>query len=237
MLTILLPTRALVSVDFPAFGRPTKLIKPDLKLTRLILAPVTARVLALLTGVLLLAAACTSSGSTVGVSLRPAVPTGSAGAHVHPRKFHEVPAKSCPLASTNSVRNTMGMRLGKVTRLRGHDVSGCRFYALQGSSLSSSEHLPGPTQPVLEIIVRRYGTVTEAQDVVALTARAAHNAQRLNLGKVKGACFQTNFYAKDHGKDWACAAAKKRTEVVIHSVDTTGTFSTASMLRAVLGRV
>jgi hypothetical protein len=236
-MTILLPTSAFVSVDFPAFGRPTKLTKPDLKLTRPILAPVTARVLALLTTIALLAAGCTSSGSTAGVSLRPAVPTGSAGKTVHPRKVHEVPAKSCPLASADSVRNTMGMRLGKVTRLRGFAVSGCRFYALQGSSLSSSEHLPGPKQPVLEIVTRRYGTPSEAQNVVALTARSGHNPQQVSLGKTKGACFQTNFYPKDHGKDWACAAAKKSTEVIVRSVDTTGTFSTATILRAVLGRV
>ena len=34
VITILLPTRALVSVDLPAFGRPTKQQKPDRKLTR-----------------------------------------------------------------------------------------------------------------------------------------------------------------------------------------------------------
>jgi hypothetical protein len=131
----------------------------------------------------------------------------------------------------------MGMRLGKITRLSGRAVAGCRFYALQGSSLSTSEHLPGPGQPVLEIITKRYATAVEAQDVVALTARSAHNAQRVKLGKTKGACFQINFFAKDHGKDWACAASKKRTEVIVHSVDTTGSFSTATILRAVLRRV
>ena len=34
VMTILLPTKALVSVDFPALGRPTKQQKPDRKLTR-----------------------------------------------------------------------------------------------------------------------------------------------------------------------------------------------------------
>jgi hypothetical protein len=227
----------LVSVDFPAFGRPTKLTKPDLKLTRPILAPVTARVLALLTALALVGAGCSSSDSTAGVSLRPAVPSGSASARFEPGKAHEVPAKSCALASAASVRNTLGMRLGRLTRLTGTGVRGCRFYALQGSSLHASEHLPGPKQPVLEILVRRYASATEAHNVVVLTARSGHNAQRVSLGKTKGVCFQTDFYRKDHGKDWACAASKKRVEVVIHSVDTTGTFSTATILRAVLRRV
>ena len=136
------------------------------------------------------------------------------------------------------MRDTIGMRLGKLTRLRGGGVvSGCRFYALQGSPLSASEHLPGPKQPVLEILVHRYGTPFTAASVVTLTARSGHHPHRVSLGKTKAACFQTNFYPKDHGKDWACAASKKRIEVVVRSVDTTGTFNTVTILRAVLNRV
>jgi len=129
------------------------------------------------------------------------------------------------------------MRLGRITRLTGAGVSGCRFYALQGSPLHASEHLPGPKQPVLEIIARSYPSELSAHNAVATDARSGHSAQRASFGKIEGACFQTNFYPKDHGQDWACAANKQRTEVVIHSVDTTGTFSTASILRSVLRRV
>jgi hypothetical protein len=185
----------------------------------------------------MLLAGCSSSGSPGDGSARPGSPSGGSGGPGHPGKVREVAAHSCPLATAASVRNTMGMRLGRITRLKGSDVSGCRFYALQGSSLHASEHLPGPKQPVLEIVVHRYASVFTAQNVVALTARAGHNPQRVSLGPTKGACFQINFYPKDHGKDWACAASKKRTEIVVRSVDTTGTFSTATILRAVLRRV
>jgi hypothetical protein len=197
---------------------------------------VNTRVLAVLAGVALLAG-CTSSGSPGGSS-QPVAPSGSSSGKHQPGKVHEVHASSCPLASESSVRDTIGMRLGKITRLRGGGiVSGCRFYALQGSPLTASEHLPGPNQPVLEIIVHRYGTAFTAANVVTLTARSGHNPHRVSLGKTKGACFQTNFYPKDHGKDWACAASKKRIEVVVRSVDTTGTFSTATILRSVLNSV
>jgi hypothetical protein len=223
----------------PAFGRPTKLTKPDLKLTRLILAPVPARVLAVLTGLLLLAG-CTSSGSPAGSSRHPGqvVPTGKPSLdNVNPTHFREMPAHSCPLASETSVRNTMGMRLGRITRLRALGISGCRFYALQDSSLHASEHLPGPKQPVLEIVTDRYPTAVEAHNGIVFTARSGHNAQRMKIGKIEGACFQTDFYPKDHGADWACAANKGRTAVVVRSVDITGTFGTATILRAVLRRV
>lgn len=193
--------------------------------------------MAVLTVLVLLGAGCSSSGSAGNASLRPAVPSGSGGKQFHPRKVRELPANSCPFASADAVRNTIGMPLGRISRLRATALKGCRFYAHQGSSRNASEHLPGPTQPVLEILVRHYGTTVTAHNVVVLTARRAHNAQRVNLGKARGACFQTNFYPNDHGKDWACAASKKRTEVVVHSVDTAGTFGTATILRAVLGRV
>jgi hypothetical protein len=239
-MTILLPTSAFVSVDFPAFGRPTKLTKPDLKLTRLILAPVTARVPALLIAIALLVAGCTSSGSPSGSSRHPGqiVPTGRPSFQVvGPAGIREVRAHSCQFASATAVRNTMGMRLGRITRLTGTRVSGCRFYALQGSYLHAKEHLPGPEQPVLEIVTHRYASAREAHNAVVLIARSGHNPQRESFGKIEGACFQTNYYPKDHGQDWACAANKRRIEVVIHSVDTTSTINTQSILRAVLHRV
>jgi len=192
------------------------------------------RVLAVLT-VIALTAGCSSSDPGFVV----ATPTGS-GPHAGPGKLgpvHEVPAGSCPLARADFVRNTMGMRLGRLTRLHGAGVSGCRFYALQNSPLHTSEHLPGAKQPVLEILVRRLPTAVEAHDAVVLLARTGANVHRVHLGHTTGACFQTHFYPKDRGKDWACAASVRRTVVVVHSVDTTGTFGTATVTRAVLRRV
>ena len=151
--------------------------------------------------------------------------------------IRETKAHSCPLAGAQFVRDTMGMRLGRITRLHGGGATGCRFYALQDSALHASEHLPGPKQPVLEIVVRRFPTPVEAHNAVVLVARAGRDAQRVDLGRAVGACFQTAFYPKDRGKDYACAANVGRIEVVVHSVDTTGTYSTATVTRAVLRRV
>jgi hypothetical protein len=90
---------------------------------------------------------------------------------------------------------------------------------------------------VLEIVTDRYPTAVEAHNAVVVAARSGHNPQRVRLGKIEGACFQTNFYPKDQGQDWACAANKQRTEVVVRSVDTTGTIGTETILRSVLHRV
>ncbi|MDT4916636.1 MAG: hypothetical protein QOH89_1336 [Pseudonocardiales bacterium] len=184
-------------------------------------------------------AGCTSGTGEQDIGSPPAgssgapsgAPSGSAG------PVRETPAHSCRFADPAFVRNAMGMRLGRITRLAGGGVTGCRFYALQDSSLHTSEHLPGPHQPVLEIVVRRFASPVEANNAVVFVARAGAHAQRVDLGRITGDCFQTAFDPKDNSKDWACAANAGRTEVLVHSVDTTGTFSTATVIRAVLRRV
>jgi hypothetical protein len=148
---------------------------------------------------------------------------------------HAAAAASCPFAAPDFVRDTIGMRLGRITVLRsGGRTVGCRFYALQNSPLHNSEHLPGPNQPAVEIVTQRFASATAAHNSFVLLASTGKNAQQIDLGRVVGVCFQTDFYPKDHGTDWACAASVGRTEIVVRTVDTTGTFSTAAVMRAVL---
>ena len=151
--------------------------------------------------------------------------------------MHETAARSCPLASTLFVRNTIGLRLGKITRLRGGGIAGCRFYGLQDGSLSQSEHLPGPNQPVLEVVVRQFDSAVDAHNAVVARATAGRQAHTVQFGRVRGACFQTAFYPKDHGEDWACGANLGKVEVLVYSVDTTASFSVVAVTRAVLRRV
>lgn len=150
-----------------------------------------------------------------------------------------VAARSCPLATTAFVRDTMGMRLGRLTVLRsGGRTVGCRFYALQGGALHASEHLPGPRQPVAEIVTQRYGSAVAAHNAFVLAARAGRNPQQTPLGGGRvGVCYQTDFYPRDAGQDWACGVSVGTVRVLVRTVDTTGTFSTASVTKAVLARV
>jgi hypothetical protein len=132
----------------------------------------------------------------------------------------------------------MGMRLGLIAVLRsaGH-VVGCRFYALQNSPLHTSEHLPGPHQPVVEIATARFRTALAAHNAFVQMGNAGKNVQRADLGRTTGICFQAPFYPKDRGNDWACAASVGRIEVVVRGVDTTGSFSTAELTKVVLQHV
>ena len=132
----------------------------------------------------------------------------------------------------------MGMRLGRLTVLRsGGKIVGCRFYALQGTSLSASEHLPGPKQPVVQITTQQYVTATGAHNAFVSLGTANKSVERADLGRTTGVCFQTGFYPKDHGTDWACAASVGRTEVVVRTVDNTGSLNAVTLTKAVLRRV
>lgn len=128
------------------------------------------------------------------------------------------------------------MRLGRITVLRAKGkLVGCRIYALQGGPLARSEHLPGPNQPALEVTTARYTSAVAAHNAFVRVARRGHNPEQAGLGHgIVGVCFQSDFYPKDHGNDWACAASKGRLTVLVRSVDTTGSFNTIAVTKAVL---
>ena len=198
--------------------------------------------LLLLLGVLGTLAGCTSSGTTPSpapgttisstVTVAPSTPPMPSAAPTH-----VTAAEFCPLVSTAFVHDTMGMRLGRLTVLRsGGRVVGCRFYALQGSF--SNEHLPGPHQPAVEITTWRYATALAAHNGFVLAARAGHDPQQTPLGRGgTGVCYQAPFDPKDHGQDFACGASVGVVRVLVRTVDTTSTFNTAAVTRAVLRRV
>ncbi len=171
-----------------------------------------------------------SSTVTVAASTPPAPSSG-------PTRV--VAAEFCPLVATSFVHQTMGMRLGRLTLLRsGGRTVGCRFYALQGGALHSTEHLPGPKQPVVEIATWRYATATAAHNAFVLAARAGRNPQQTPLGRGgTGVCYRVAFYPKDHGQDWACGASVGAVRVLVRTVDVTAGPSTAAVTRAVLRRV
>lgn len=114
------------------------------------------------------------------------------------------------------------MRLARVTVLR-NDVRtiGCRFYALQNSPLADSEHLPGPKQPAVEVVTQRFATAVAAHNAFVRRAEKGRNPQQRKLTpSTTAVCFQTDFYAKDHGQDWACGFSKATTSVVVRTVVT-----------------
>lgn len=129
-------------------------------------------------------------------------------------------APACPWLDEQATADEVGMRLARSTVLRsGGRVVGCRFYALQDSPLHTSEHLPGPHQPAVEITTQRYRAARDAHNAFVLAARHGSDVLRAEVapGNV-GLCFRTDFYARDDGRDWACTFSVERTVVTVRTV-------------------
>ena len=198
-----------------------------------------------LAAVALLASCTSGGGSPPSPSVRTETvthtrsATGEATAPISTGPTRATTAAKCPLLPTQQAADHVGMRLARVTVLRsGGRVVGCRFYALQDSPLSESEHLPGPKQPVIEITTVRYPSELAAHNAFVRLAERGSNVQTASIvGQAPGACFQTDFYAQDDGKDWACAFSKGDTMVLVRTVVTSPALSAILVARAVAERI
>lgn len=143
---------------------------------------------------------------------------------------------TCPYAAKQFVQDTIGMRLSRLTLLSsGGRVVGCRFYALQGSPLHASEHLPGPNQPAVEISTQRYRSAVDAHNAFVLAARAGRNPEPVSLDGTPADCFQTAFDPHDAGADWACGTSRGTRMLLVRTVDNTSSFNAQALTRRVLG--
>ena len=145
-------------------------------------------------------------------------------------------AADCPFAGTGAVMKIMGMRLSHVTVLRsGGRTVGCRFYAIDTGPLAKTENLPPPDQPAVEITTQRFASATIAHNASVRTAERGTNVQQIAFGAATGLCFQTAFYGRDHGADYACTINSGSTQLLVRTVDTTGTLDTSAVTTAALG--
>ena len=126
-------------------------------------------------------------------------------------------AVTCPILMTQTAADTTGMRLARVQVLRqGGTTIGCRFYALQGSPLATSEHLPGPNQPVVEITSSTFANTIAAHNALARLADAGTDPAQYTISDgIIAVAFRTRFDPSDGAKDWAVAFNKDSTLVVI----------------------
>ncbi|HZY77189.1 MAG TPA: hypothetical protein VFE40_12795 [Jatrophihabitantaceae bacterium] len=153
---------------------------------------------------------------------------------------------SCRLLSERTVAGDVGMRLARVTVQRaGGKQVGCTFYALQhptsecGPSCLAGEHLPGPHQPAVQLLLTRYASTTAAHNAMVRTAEAGRGAQQVGVGGGRiGLAYQIAFYRKDHGRDWACAFNVGSTLAEVRTVTTRTSFNAVAVakhLAAILG--
>ena len=133
------------------------------------------------------------------------------------------------------------MRLDKITVLRsGGKVVGCRIYGLQypadgcSQSCLDAENLPPGNQPALEITTQRYANATDAHNAFVRLAETGTSVQQAEVASGNtGLCFQTDFYAADKGKDWACTFSVGPTMVVVRTVIAQVAFSAIEVTKAV----
>jgi hypothetical protein len=151
---------------------------------------------------------------------------------------------SCPYLAKQSAADQAGMRLDKITKLTqsGRTV-GCRFYALEhpgdgcDASCLAAEHLPPGNQPAIEIVSTKYASSTAARNAFILLAEKGSNYQQEQIrAGLKGLCYQTNFWAHDNGKDWACAFSVGATMVVIRTVVTDPALNVVEIASAIVGK-
>jgi hypothetical protein len=127
------------------------------------------------------------------------------------------------------------MRLARTEVLVGRGrIVGCRFYAVQGSALHSSERLPGPHQPVIAITSTRFRSELAARGALVRLARGGRNAQRASAAGAAGICYQQRFYPPDRGRDWACAFADGATVVLVRTVVTSPALDVVRLGRAIM---
>ena len=194
-------------------------------------------------------AGCTSSGTSAPSSLpgstnyttvtqtKPVpTPTISTPKPVTVGPTKAATASACPLLATQTAVDTGGMRLGRVTVLTASGkLVGCRFYGQQSpndqcnATCLAKEKLPPGKQPAIEITTVRYRSDLDAHNAIALIARSGTQPQQVDIGTNNiGVCYQTTFYVKDAGKDWACTFSIAKLAVVVKTVA-----SLSSIARAV----
>ncbi len=145
---------------------------------------------------------------------------------------------ACPFLDVATAAADVGVRMGRITVLSaGGKPIGCRFYADQDPSYRASEHLPGPNQPVMQLVSSHYPDATAAHNATVRIAQAGHNAYQASLGAgIEGISFQTRFDPADGDRDWAYAFRKGKTRVVVATVQVDTAFNARAVASHIAGK-
>ena len=145
---------------------------------------------------------------------------------------------ACPLLETPTAASDVGVRMGRVVTLSsGGKAVGCRFYASQDPQYRASEHLPGPNQPVLQIVSSRFSDPTAAHNYMVRRAESGTNAHQDDLNSTtEGISFQTRFDPDDKGQDWAFTFRRNVTVVVVTTAQRDASFDARAVASSIVGR-
>jgi hypothetical protein len=142
--------------------------------------------------------------------------------------------KRCPYIGSNftdgtpNVADIEGDRVYRTTVITTMKPVGCRFY-----------FWASPYEAVADIVTYRYATAADAQNAMALTARAGKHPETVPslVPGVKGVLFQTRFFGQDGSNDWACAFTKGSLLVIVHTQQTDVSFNAKELAAAVAPKI
>lgn len=143
--------------------------------------------------------------------------------------------RACPyIASTPeqnpkvNVADIEGDHVYRTTVLTNLTPVGCRFYFYAGSF-----------EAIADIVPRTFATALDAHNAMVLTATKTGTEAEGKPNIVPGVdavLFRTSFFGPDHAQDWACAFAKGRVMVVVHTQRTDQSVSALSLAQAIAGK-
>jgi hypothetical protein len=186
-----------------------------------------------------------ADGSTVNVTetqtltLPPSTPASSASsAYVVPpatsvAALHDAKAPMpagetegpCPYIANTDVANLEGDHVYRSSVLTTTTPPGCRFY-----------FYAGPFEAIADIVATTFATATDAYNAMVATGAAgvaAEGAKNLIPG-VDAVLYKTTFFGQDGTNgDWACAFAKGKVMVVVHTQQTNVSYNARAIATAV----
>ena len=186
--------------------------------------------------------ACVKSKTTIVYSTdtttHTATPSAGPTGPVDTRKVVVSDAAACPMLSATDAAQLGGMRLARIQVLkRGTSVVGCRFFAIQGSYLAASEHLPGPNQPVIEIDSSRYATELDAHNALAVISTKGTDQNQYTIATgIVGVAYRTTFDPQDGNRDWAVGFNKKATLVILRTARYDSSYTAVQLAQAIVSK-
>lgn len=143
--------------------------------------------------------------------------------------------KRCPyIASTpdenarTNVADIDGSHVYRTTVLTRREPVGCRFYF----------YAP-PYEAIADILPRRLASAARAHDAMVLTAEAGTDAEghRDLIPGVDAVLYRTRFFGPDGARDWACAFAKGRLLVIVHTQRSDTSLNALLLARVIARRI
>jgi hypothetical protein len=147
---------------------------------------------------------------------------------------------TCPYLSLADAANLLGQRIDhSVVLTSAKKTVGCQFFDVTGEFAGpTAENLPPPTQASIEIRTAVYPSADSVHNALARLAGAGAQPEQVTVTpNLVGELFQTNFYAADHGQDWACAFIKGTTLVTVLTANNVNQLSTQQIANTVGPRI